>query len=30
MRLNFVAPSEEEIEQGIKRLGKAIKRLGEK
>ena len=29
MRLNFVASSEEEIEQGIKRLGKAIKRLGE-
>jgi GntR family transcriptional regulator/MocR family aminotransferase len=27
MRLNFVAPSEEEIEAGIRRLGKAIKRL---
>jgi len=30
MRLYFVAPSEEEIEQGIKRLGKAIMRIGEK
>jgi GntR family transcriptional regulator/MocR family aminotransferase len=27
MRLNFVAPSAEEIEAGIRRLGKAIKRL---
>ena len=27
MRLNFVAPSEEEITEGIKRLGKAIKKL---
>jgi GntR family transcriptional regulator/MocR family aminotransferase len=29
MRLNFAAQSEEEIEQGIRRLGKAIKRLRE-
>jgi GntR family transcriptional regulator/MocR family aminotransferase len=27
MRLNFVAQPEDEIEEGIKRLGKAIKRL---
>jgi DNA-binding transcriptional MocR family regulator len=27
MRLNFAAQSEEEIEQGIRRLGKAIKRM---
>jgi GntR family transcriptional regulator/MocR family aminotransferase len=27
MRLNFVASSEDEIDEGIKRLGKAIKRL---
>jgi 2-aminoadipate transaminase len=27
MRLNFVAQSAEEIDEGIKRLGKAIKRL---
>jgi 2-aminoadipate transaminase len=27
MRLNFVASSVEEIDEGIKRLGKAIKRL---
>jgi DNA-binding transcriptional MocR family regulator len=27
MRLNFVAQPEQEIEEGIKRLGMAIKRL---
>jgi DNA-binding transcriptional MocR family regulator len=30
MRLNFVAQPEQEIEEGIKRLGKAIKRLAAK
>jgi len=28
MRLNFVASSEEEIKEGIKRMGKAVEKLG--
>ena len=28
LRLNFVAQAPDQIEEGIKRLGKAIKRLG--